>query len=106
MLANVEQNVFWKQMLQQSPSPYGTHILLLKRLGSRIVKNSEDLVIKVIEEFVNDRGYTLHVSDFKDLALEQQIIRSSRATVFASSHGAGITNAMWMVPGSEFIAEK
>ena len=82
----------------------GTSIVFIDRHErERAILNWKELRIRMTQ-MLFDRGYPCLFLDSKSLpAFEEQIIIFSQATVIVSPHGAGLTNAIWMDPGSVMV---
>jgi capsular polysaccharide biosynthesis protein len=105
-MARLERGYVWPRL--KHASAYGTHILFVLRAPptGRVIINLQELVEAARKEIADKRGYSFQVVDFTEMELSDQILLSSRATVFVSSHGAGLTHSMWMHSGSVMFETK
>jgi hypothetical protein len=101
-MAKMERNILWPISLHGEPH-HGTHVVILKRDSpKRNVTNWQE-VEDTIASVVASRGYSISFHDFVNVSLTDQVLILSRATVFVSSHGAGMTHMIWMNPKSIVI---
>lgn len=101
-MATMERNFLWPLSLNGEPHN-GTHIVILKRVSpKRNVTNWQE-VEDTVASVVSSRGYSIAFHDFVNVSLSDQVLILSRATVFVSSHGAGMTHMIWMNPKSIVI---
>ena len=98
-MASMEQNIIWPKAYAETPKS-GTAVVMLERSGtSRVIKNWA-IVQYAIQQQIATRGYQVVYFRAENLPIHEQILKMSRATVLVSMHGAGLTHAMWMTPGS------
>jgi hypothetical protein len=101
-MATMERDFLWPLSLNGEPQN-GTHVVILKRVSpKRNVTNWQE-VEDTIASVVASRGYSISFHDFVNVSLTDQVLILSRATVFVSSHGAGMTHMIWMNPKSIVI---
>jgi len=86
---------YFRERISQS-GPNERIYVSRSRQKARRIKN-EDEVVKAVKEF----GFT--VIHFEDCTFEQQVAIGRGAKVFVSSHGANLTNLMFMNRGSHVL---
>lgn len=99
-LAEEEIMNFWP--LQSPDSPRGTSIVFIRRIQKRQISNWEELMTR-FEEELGTRGYKIQILKFEGMKAPEQVMKTSRATVMIGGHGAGLSHAMWMQPGSVLL---
>jgi len=52
---------------------------------------------------LEDAGYAVDVFDFGSMSVQDQIATARNYDVLVGAHGGGLTNALWMQPGSTLI---
>jgi capsular polysaccharide biosynthesis protein len=53
---------------------------------------------KVLSKVLSSRGYSFQFVNPEDMTAEEQVLVSSRATLYVSVHGANFANQVWMNP--------
>jgi hypothetical protein len=74
-----------------------THILFVHRVGTREMTNWEEFRDS-LSAACSSRGYSFQFVNPYEMTAEEQILLSSRATVYVSVHGANFLNMLWMNP--------
>jgi hypothetical protein len=101
-MADMEREHVWPALTNRTgAAPTGTHIIFLQRLSSkgRDISNWEKMQTRMTHD-LGARGYTFTFIEPSTLSMPEQILLFSRGTILVSSHGAGLTHAMWMQPKS------
>jgi hypothetical protein len=102
---------------QQQGRPRSLNILLVQRTASRFTQNQGDrarrrwtvaVMAEVVENFRNNfPGFNISVYSDRDVDImvhpEKAVRLFGRADIVVGMHGAGLTNAMFMQPGSILV---
>ena len=83
--------------------PQGPYVLILQRTGLRAFVDAETGSLRTLADAMCSLGLPVRVSVFEGLSAAEQIERARGAAVLVSPHGAGLTNLVFMRPGSVVI---
>ena len=92
--ANVYKKLDIPQPVRQKPSNF----ILIEERAQRSWKNKNDII-----EVIKSTGIPYEVVSFANLDFKDQVRMISKAGVFVSAHGAGLTNVLWMATGTAVL---
>lgn len=92
-----------KQKQQPVSDSNRNYVLIVQRRNSRRLVGSRSGTFSEVVDAMCSMGLPIKVVEFETLAAEEQIQAVSSSVVMVAAHGAGISHAAWMRPGTAVV---